>query len=373
MTASANASTTLRGTKETLSVADLLNEPYRLLGRPERNVSLAEFTRLVSGKKVLITGGGGSIGAQLCHALHLTTSCEVTVLDRDESALEAVLLGSRTPGRIRRSDLILADIRHSSRLVKVISQIKPDILFHAAALKHVPLLENHPEEAFLTNVLGTINVLSAADSAGVPIVINLSTDKAADPISVLGNSKYIAERLTAYQARRNPRTKYISVRLCNVLATRGSVLEVFETQIAKGGPLTITDARATRYLMTAREAVTALMNACINGQSGDTLVPDMGLPINISAMAEIICEDCAGGRVGVEYVGLRPGEKLYEVLVAAHENAECGPDPSFPIRVRVEPLDPAAVQSARDALPDGITNEWLAGVARQPYIDIKKV
>jgi dTDP-glucose 4,6-dehydratase len=203
-------------------------------------------------------------------------------------------------------------------------QARPDIVFHAAALKHLPLLQMHPEEGRKTNVEGTRNVLEAAHRAGVAAFVNISTDKAADPTSVLGQTKLMTERLTASMTPEptpyGP-SRYLSVRFGNVLGSRGSVLTAFRHQIAHGGPVTVTHPDVTRYFMTIPEAVHLVLQAALIGDHGEVLILDMGEPIRIDDVARQMIEK-SGRRIDIVYTGLREGEKLDEVLVSRDEATE---------------------------------------------------
>jgi FlaA1/EpsC-like NDP-sugar epimerase len=201
---------------------------------------------------------------------------------------------------------------------EVFQQHRPEVVFHAAALKHLPLLEFNPSEAWKTNVVGTNNVLEAAEATGVHRLVNVSTDKAADPTSVLGWSKRICERLTADAARRTG-LPYVSVRFGNVLGSRGSMLGVFEQQVRDGGPVTVTDAQVTRYLMTVEEAVILTIQAAAIGEPGEVLVLDIGEPVLIEEVARRIIQQ-SGSDVPIVYTGLRRGEKLHEVLFGRDEH-----------------------------------------------------
>jgi len=194
----------------------------------------------LSGKRVLVTGAGGSIGSELCRQLDRFAPAELMMLDRDESALHAVQLSLRGRALLDGTDLILADVRDAESIKAIFAARRPEVVFHAAALKHLPLLEMHPSEALKTNILGTYQMLQTALRHGVERFVNISTDKAADPCSVLGYSKRITERLTAAADESSPGT-YCSVRFGNVLGSRGSVLTAFEAQVAAGGPITVTD------------------------------------------------------------------------------------------------------------------------------------
>ncbi|MFB6394247.1 polysaccharide biosynthesis protein [Polymorphospora lycopeni] len=340
---------------------DALPPVTELLGRPEMEIDISASAQFVSGRRVLVTGAGGSIGSQLCQALLSLAPAELIMLDHDDSALEAVRL-AMPPDHARAARLVLADIRDVGRIERVVRAGGPDVVFHAAALKHVPLLQHHPEEALLTNVFGTHNVLRAAALNRVPLVVNLSTDKAADPISALGHTKYIAERLVAWYAEQGRETRYVSVRLGNVLASRGSVLEVFAVQAATGQPLTLTDERATRYFITPAEAVGMLLTACAVGRSGDTLLHNRGVPVRISdTVRRFITHH--GGDIDLRQTGLRPGEKLHEVMSGVHERIE-EPDGSPLSRVRVAPLEPTAVRSAYQSTEGAVTVGWLLRFVR---------
>jgi FlaA1/EpsC-like NDP-sugar epimerase len=204
----------------------------------------------VHGKRILVTGAGGSIGSELCRALVLHQPARLFKLDRDESALHALQLSLEGHGLLYSSDLLLADLRDASTIQRIFAEHRPHIVFHTAALKHLSLLEQYPAEAVQTNVRGTLAVLEAAAAVGVERFVNISTDKAAAPVSVLGYSKRITERLTAAVAGTAPGT-YVSVRFGNVLGSRGSVLTTFAAQVADGGPVTVTHPDVTRYFMTA--------------------------------------------------------------------------------------------------------------------------
>jgi FlaA1/EpsC-like NDP-sugar epimerase len=301
-----------------IRAADLRDlNPTDLLRRRPVSVSHEDIQRLVSGRRVLITGAGGSIGSELCRQVHLFNPSAMGCLDRDESALHALQMSLH--GRALQTDdsSILADIRDHQRLLDIFKSFKPDVVFHAAALKHLPLLERFPEEAFKTNVQGTGHVLDAAVEAGVDIFINVSTDKAADPTSVLGQSKRLTEQLTAAIALETGR-RYVSVRFGNVLGSRGSVLTSFKEQIESGGPVTITDADVSRYFMTISEACQLVLQASTLRHSGDVLVLDMGEPVRIADVARQMIES-AGVDCEIVYTGLRPGEKLAEVLFGQDE------------------------------------------------------
>ncbi|MCW2936774.1 MAG: capD, partial [Actinomycetia bacterium] len=252
-----------------------------LLGRRPIQTDVAAIAGHFRGKRVLVTGAGGSIGSELCRQLHAFQPGELIMLDRDESALHQVQLSLHGRALLDSDETVLADIRDPRRIREVFERFRPQIVFHAAALKHLPLMERFPAEALQSNVLGTLTVLEAAAAFGTESFVNISTDKAADPVSVLGYSKRIAERLTAHMADRVAGC-YLSVRFGNVLGSRGSVLGTLSAQVAMGGPLTVTHPDVTRYFMTADEAVQLVLQAAVIGSSGEVLILDMGEPVRIA-------------------------------------------------------------------------------------------
>jgi FlaA1/EpsC-like NDP-sugar epimerase len=288
-----------------------------LLGRRQIDTNVDTIAAYLVGKRVLVTGAGGSIGSELCVQLAGFRPAELIMLDRDESALHAVHLALHGEARLDEPDVVLVDIRDVESVHRVFEQRQPEVVFHAAALKHVNILEQYPDEAWKTNVLGTRNVLEAATRVGVSQFINISTDKAADPVNVLGRSKRLAEQLTATYAERNAGA-FLSVRFGNVLGSRGSVLTTFAAQIARGGPLTVTDPEVTRYFMTIPEAVQLVIQAGAIGGRGEALVLDMGKPVRIADVARQLIK-LSGKPAEIVYTGLRPGEKLHEELFGSDE------------------------------------------------------
>ncbi|MFN3218419.1 MAG: polysaccharide biosynthesis protein [Acidimicrobiales bacterium] len=298
---------------------DDIREPTEadLLGRDEVEVDLEAISHYITGKRVLVTGAGGSIGSELCRQLYRLAPSELMMLDRDESALHSLQLSIEGRALLDTPELIVADIRDADRMDEIFGDRRPEVVFHAAALKHLTLLENHPAEGVKTNVHGTNNLLEAARRHGVARFVNVSTDKAADPTSVLGATKLVAERLTSRMAQRTG-LPYVSVRFGNVLGSRGSVLPTFKSQIAHGGPLTVTHPDVTRYFMTIPEAVRLVLQAGAIGEPGEIMILDMGDPVRIADLAEQLIR-LSGKNIEITYTGLRPGEKLDEILIAADE------------------------------------------------------
>jgi FlaA1/EpsC-like NDP-sugar epimerase len=309
-----------------------------LLGRRPVQTDVAAIAGHFRGKRVLVTGAGGSIGSELCRQLHAFQPAELIMLDRDESALHQVQLSLHGRALLDSDETVLADIRDPRRIREVFERFRPQIVFHAAALKHLPLMERFPAEALQSNVLGTLTVLEAAAAFGTESFVNISTDKAADPVSVLGYSKRIAERLTAHMADRVSGS-YLSVRFGNVLGSRGSVLGTLSAQVATGGPLTVTHPDVTRYFMTADEAVQLVLQAAVIGSSGEVLILDMGEPVRIADIARRLCAR-SNRRVEIVYTGLRPGEKLTEDLLGADE-VDYRPRHPLVRHAKVAPIDPA--------------------------------
>jgi FlaA1/EpsC-like NDP-sugar epimerase len=301
---------------DTSDIRDLTDED--LLGRRKVVIDLQQISDYLVNRRVLVTGAGGSIGSELCRQLARFNPAELIMLDRDESALHEVQLSIHGRALLDTPQTVLADLRDEATINHIFDTRKPEVVFHAAALKHLPLLERYPLEAYQTNVLGTLKLLNAAQRTGVGVFVNISTDKAANPISVLGYSKRIAERVTAAIGKTATSGKYMSVRFGNVLGSRGSVLMSFRDQIAKGGPLTVTHRGVTRYFMTISEAVQLVIQAGAIGSSGEALVLDMGTPVSIYDVAKQLVAN-SGKPVEIEIVGLRAGEKVHEELFGEGE------------------------------------------------------
>jgi FlaA1/EpsC-like NDP-sugar epimerase len=308
-----------------------------LLGRHQVETDLDAIAHHLMGKRVMVTGAGGSIGSELCRQISRYGPAELIMLDRDESALHSVQLSLHGRALLDTDATVLADIRDAARVDTIFEQRRPEVVFHAAALKHLPLLEQYPDEAFKSNVIGTLNVLQAAARSGVSRFVNISTDKAANPISALGYSKRVAERLTAHVASVSEGT-FLSVRFGNVLGSRGSVLTSFASQIENGGPITVTDPEVTRYFMTVQEAVQLVIQAAAIGRDGEALVLDMGEPVRIADVARQMAAQ-APRHIDIVFTGLRPGEKLHEDLLADDEVAHRTAHPLV-MQVAVDPLDP---------------------------------
>ncbi|TQL87144.1 FlaA1/EpsC-like NDP-sugar epimerase [Microbacterium saperdae] len=291
-----------------------------LIGRHPVDTNVELIAGYVTGRRVLVTGAGGSIGSELCRQLAKYGPSELIMLDRDETGLQMAQLGTSGHGLLDSKDVVLADIRENDTLRDIFSERRPEVVFHAAALKHLPMLEQYPDEAWKTNVLGTLNVLNAAREVGVDTFVNISTDKAANPTSVLGHSKRVAEKLTAW-AGEETGMRYLSVRFGNVIGSRGSMLPTFQTLIEAGGPITVTHPDVTRYFMTIPEACQLVIQAGGIGRAGEVLILDMGEPVSILEVAKRMIA-MSGKKIEIVFTGLRHGEKLHEVLVGSQENLE---------------------------------------------------
>ena len=316
-------------------IRDLSDED--LLGRRKIHTDLQQISDYIVNRRVLVTGAGGSIGSELCRQLARFNPAELIMLDRDESALHEVQLSIHGRALLDTPQTVLADLRDAATINHIFESRRPEVVFHAAALKHLPLLERYPLEAYQTNVIGTATLLQAAKNVNVQVFVNISTDKAANPISILGYSKRIAERLTAYFGANTPDGKYISVRFGNVLGSRGSVLMSFRDQIEKGGPVTVTHRGVTRYFMTISEAVQLVFQAGAIGSSGEVLVLDMGEPVSIYEVAMQLVRNSQKS-VSIEIVGLRSGEKVHEELFG---DGEVDTRPKHPLisHVPVSPVN----------------------------------
>ena len=308
-----------------------------LIGRRQVDIEPEELAGYISGRRVLVTGAGGSIGSELCRQIAGYGPAELIMLDRDETGLQTTQISLTGRGLLTGRDTVLADIRDADTLREIFLDRKPEVVFHAAALKHVSLLEQYPEEAWKTNVLGTLNVLQAAQAAGAGNFVNISTDKAASPTSVLGHSKRIAERLTAWAARTEGK-KYVSVRFGNVIGSRGSMLPLFTEQIRLGGPITVTDPEVTRFFMTIPEACQVVIQAGAIGPDGEVLILDMGEPVKILDVAKRMIA-MSGKEMDIVFTGLRKGEKLHENLWSPEEGNPLSLNENI-FRTRVDPLDP---------------------------------
>lgn len=288
-----------------------------LLGRRMIDTDVEAIAEYLRGASVLVTGAGGSIGSELCRQISTFEPAELILLDRDESGLHSTQLMIEGNGLLDSENLVVADIRDGERVKEIFATWNPDVVFHAAALKHLPLLERYPEEAWKTNVIGTNNVLRAAATHGVQHFVNISTDKAAEPTSVLGYTKRAAEQLTSWYAHRT-RGDWVSVRFGNVLGSRGSMLTAFRSQVANGGPITVTHPDVTRYFMTPHEACQLVVQAGAVGARGEALVLDMGEPVRILDVAQRLAAS-ATIPIDIVFTGLREGEKLHEDLISTDE------------------------------------------------------
>jgi dTDP-glucose 4,6-dehydratase len=311
-----------------------------LIGRQSLDFGRDMVSSLLAGKKVLVTGAGGSIGTELVSQIADFRPSQLTLVDRDETSLLLASIGVK--GRVGdvNHETYLLDIRDKAAVVSLLDTHRPDVVFHAAALKHLPILERFPAEGWKTNVEGTLNVLESAREAGVSVFVNISTDKAANPANVLGRSKKLAEQLTAWFGSQTG-FSYVSVRFGNVLGSRGSLIPLLADQIDAGGPVTLTDREATRYFMSIPEACQLVLQAAAEGEAGDVLVLDMGEPVRIQEIAERMIE-LSGRSVGIVYTGLRPGEKLHEDLLSDSETPIPSSHPKI-MRIKATPRSPEEV------------------------------
>lgn len=312
-----------------------------LLLRPSAKIDYQRLREYVKGKAVVVTGGGGSIGSEICERAIAFGAARLMILENSEPALHAIT--ERLKTQLAEAEIVdrIADIRDRARIMRLIAEFRPDIVFHAAALKHVPLLERDWDEGVKTNVLGSVNVADAAAAAGASAMVMISTDKAIEPVSVLGATKRMAEMycdaLDADLKRRAAEggrpMRLISVRFGNVLASNGSVVPKFKAQIEAGGPVTVTHPDMVRYFMTIREACDLVITAATHAEGdGDkrasVYVLNMGQPVKIVDLAERIIRLSGlepGRDIQIAFTGIRPGERLHEILFSrAEEMAEIG-------------------------------------------------
>ncbi len=292
-----------------------------LLGRDPIRVDIDSIAGYVENKTVMVTGGGGSIGSELCRQLAKHNPKRLIIFDVYENNAYNIQNELKTEHPELVIETLIGTVRDEARLAEVFSTYRPEIVYHAAAHKHVPLMEDSPKEAIKNNVFGTLNVVNAADKYGVKRFVMISTDKAVNPTNIMGASKRICEMIVQTR-NRHSNTEFIAVRFGNVLGSNGSVIPLFEKQIAEGGPVTVTDKRIVRYFMTIPEAVSLVLQAGAFGRGGEIFVLDMGKPMKIVDLAENLIR-LSGYEpyrdIDIKFIGLRPGEKLYEELLMKEE------------------------------------------------------
>ncbi len=345
-----------------------------LLLRPSVKIDYGRLETFVSGKAIVVTGGGGSIGSEICDRMVAFGAARLLVIENSEPALHAVMEALKA----KQSSAVLsgriADIRDRTRIMGLIAQFKPDMVFHAAALKHVPMLEMDWDEGIKTNVFGSINVADAAAAAGAAAMVMISTDKAIEPVSVLGATKRLAEmycealdKELGRHAEGKDATRLISVRFGNVLASNGSVVPKFKAQIEAGGPVTVTHPDMVRYFMTIREACDLVITAATHAlgpDRGDVSVYllNMGQPVKIVDLAERIIRLSGlepGRDIQITFTGIRPGERLHEILFAREEETA---DIGIPGIVATRPVQPSleAIRAWATTLEQGLSRSERA-------------
>jgi FlaA1/EpsC-like NDP-sugar epimerase len=332
-----------------------------LLGRSAVQLDVAGLAELFSGQTVLVTGAGGSIGSELCRQVARFGVGRLVCVDISEYAIYQLEQELRAAHPQMQGVYYTANIREMERLRAIALKHRPAVVLHAAAYKHVPLMEEHNEiEALRTNVVGTLNAARAAGECGARRFVMISTDKAVNPTNVMGASKRLAELMVQRTATEHTSTQYVSVRFGNVLGSSGSVVPLFTSQIARGGPVTVTHPEIVRYFMTIPEAAQLVLQAGLMGRSGQIFVLDMGEPMKIVELARMLIR--LSGKteqeIPISYTGLRPGEKLYEELLADDETTEPTPHPKL------------RIAKTSGAQPDaGCVMQWIEAAGPAPAAD----
>ena len=340
-----------------------------LLGRDTIRLNLSSLRSALGGHTILVTGGGGSIGSELCRQIAHYHPRELIILDiYENNAYEIQQELRRTYGDALNLSVEIASVRDAAKLDEIFEKYRPDIVFHAAAHKHVPLMENSPSEAIKNNIFGTYHVADAAERCGVKKFVMISTDKAVNPTNVMGATKRFCEMIM--QSRYDSATEYCAVRFGNVLGSNGSVVPLFKEQIAKGGPVTVTDKRITRFFMTIPEAVQLVLEADTMAQQSQIFVLDMGEPVRILDLAENMIR-LSGFEpyqdIAIEEIGLRPGEKLYEELLMASNDLSATANEKIFVEqqgvIERETIE-ADLRALQDALTRGDNNEELIALLK---------
>ena len=299
-----------------------------LLGREPIKVNIEDIIRYVTGKVVMVTGGGGSIGSELCRQIAASGPKQLIIVDIYENNAYDIQLELKQKYPNLNLETIIASVRNSKKMDKLFEKYQPDIVYHAAAHKHVPLMEDSPNEAVKNNVFGTLNVVKAADKYKTKKFILISTDKAVNPTNIMGATKRICEMIVQSYNKQS-QTEYVAVRFGNVLGSNGSVIPLFKKQIKEGGPVTVTHPDIIRYFMTIPEAVSLVLQAGAYAKGGEIFILDMGEPVKIADMARNLIK-LSGYEpdvdIKIKYTGLRPGEKLYEELLMKEEGLQDTPN-----------------------------------------------
>ena len=306
-----------QGQMRDINIADLL-------GRDEKHLDMSEVEQVIAGRRVLVTGGGGSIGSELCRQIAEHSPHKLIIFDIYENNaynIQNELLRTHPEVDVK---VLIGSVRDSKRLESVFARYHPNIVYHAAAHKHVPLMEDNPNEAVKNNVFGTLKTVRAADKFGTERFVLISTDKAVNPTNIMGATKRICEMIVQTYNKHSD-TEFVAVRFGNVLGSNGSVIPLFKDQIANGGPVTVTHKDIIRYFMTIPEAVSLVLQAGASAKGGEVFVLDMGEPVKIVDLAENIIR-LSGYTpykdIDIKFIGLRPGEKLYEELLMDEEGLE---------------------------------------------------
>ncbi|SFH07409.1 NDP-sugar epimerase, includes UDP-GlcNAc-inverting 4,6-dehydratase FlaA1 and capsular polysaccharide biosynthesis protein EpsC [Desulfotomaculum arcticum] len=295
-----------------------------LLGRDPVRVNMRQIAGYLTGRTVMVTGAGGSIGSELCRQVAGFAPSRLIVLGHGENTIHNIVMELWESHHDLTIDIEIADVRDKQKIDSIFELYKPSVVFHAAAHKHVPLMERHPDEAVKTNVFGTRNVAEAADRVGTDIFVMISTDKAVNPSSVMGATKRLAE-LVVQHLNKMSRTTFTAVRFGNVLGSSGSVVPTFKRQILRGGPVTVTHPEMKRYFMTIPEAVQLVIQAGAMAEGGEVFVLDMGEPVKIIDLARLMITLSGlepGKDIEIKFSGVRPGEKLFEELLTAEEGSD---------------------------------------------------
>ena len=340
-----------------------------VLGRDPVVMELDRVGAYLEDKRVLVTGAGGSIGSELVRQIARVRPRLLVLLDHAEDNLFEIDREMTATWHFTRVESVLADCKEGDRMLEVMKRFRPEVVFHAAAYKHVPLMEANPLEALRNNAIATQVTAKTAAASGVERFVLVSTDKAVNPRTVMGASKAMAEWIVEAVGQRHPQTRFTIVRFGNVLASSGSVVPIFRSQIERGGPVTVTDPEMTRYFMTIPEAVQLVIQAAdLGGSGGEVFVLEMGEPVRIIDLARNMIR-LAGYEpdvdIPIEVVGIRPGEKLHEELFNPDERAQQTSAERIVRALRPVPLDPDWVERTVDYLEGMVASGDEAGLAEQ--------